>query len=493
MHLCTSVRTGAAPAPGFLTRSAVVGSLTWLSNECRTSIAEAAKTGSGVLRRGIDAGPYLSPSPESGRQGFVVMRVLQLNTLLTGGGTDDQCIQLSVGLLRQGVEVSLAGPGDRELSAAVRNGGVPLLDTGWEGPIKLRYIAGVARLIRRHRFQIVHAHHGRDYWPAILAARLSGRRPLLVLSRHLAKSPGSWPGRQWVLGLCDSLVACSHFVAKVLREGDRDAASPEEERHWRPPMHGDHRKIRVIYGGFELTRFCPADPADAAVRALRKTWGMGPEAFIFGVVGGFTLPRGKGQREFLAAAARVRERIPNARFVLLGRGNMQSLLEEDIRRLGLEGAALIPGYCSDMPAAMNALDCLVHPQIGTEAMPGVVVEAHACGRPVIASALDGIPEAFAMGGLGQLVAPENVAQLAQALVEVASGPAPSAEERRQVHERVANRMSRERYAGEMLELYRELLAPGQTPALGGHRRCGAECPPGPDLPGPWSDGVIPHG
>lgn len=389
------------------------------------------------------------------------MKVLQLNTLLTGGGTDDQCIQLSVGLLRQGVDVSLAGPGDRELSAAVCRGGVPLLDTTGEGPIKLRYIAAVARLIRRHRIQIVHAHHGRDYWPAILAARLSGRRPLLVLSRHLAKSPGSWPGRRWVLGLCDSLVACSHFVAKVLREGDRDSSSPEVERHWRPPMYGDHRKIRVIYGGFELERFSPADANDAAVRTLRAAWGVGSEAFVFGVVGGFSLPRGKGQREFLAAAARVRERIPNARFVLLGRGSMQSLLEADIRRLGLEAIAFLPGYSSDMPSAMNALDCLVHPQIGTEAMPGVVVEAHACGRPVIASALDGIPEAFAIGGLGQLVAPENIEQLAQAMVDVASRPGPSPHERRQVHARVAGRMSRERYAMDMLGLYRELLTAGR--------------------------------
>ena len=37
-----------------------------------------------------------------------------------------------------------------------------------------------------------------------------------------------------------------------------------------------------------------------------------------------------------------------------------------------------------MPAAMNALDCLVLPQAGTEAIPGVICEAHACGKPVMA-------------------------------------------------------------------------------------------------------------
>jgi hypothetical protein len=46
-------------------------------------------------------------------------------------------------------------------------------------------------LIRREHIQIVHGHHGRDIWPTVLATRLSGRRPKIVLTRHLAKSPSS--------------------------------------------------------------------------------------------------------------------------------------------------------------------------------------------------------------------------------------------------------------------------------------------------------------
>ena len=63
---------------------------------------------------------------------------------------------------------------------------------------------------------------------------------------------------------------------------------------------------------------------------------------------------------------------------------------------------------------MNAIDCLVHPQIGTEALGLVICEAHACGKPVIASALDGIPEAFRAGNYGRLVPPEDIAALADA-------------------------------------------------------------------------------
>ena len=94
-------------------------------------------------------------------------------------------------------------------------------------------------------------------------------RPKIVLSRHLAKSPGSWPSRQYLLGQCDALVAVSHFVAKVLREGDADPESDNPERHYRPPLLGDHSKIHVVYGGFDMDRFKPME-----VSAQRAAWGL---------------------------------------------------------------------------------------------------------------------------------------------------------------------------------------------------------------------------
>ena len=76
-----------------------------------------------------------------------------------------------------------------------------------------------------------------------------------------------------------------------------------------------------------------------------------------------------------------------------------------------------------MPAAMNAIDCLVHSQIATEALACVVCEAQACGRPVIASKLDGVPEALAIGGVGELVKPGDVGELAAAMQQWALRPA----------------------------------------------------------------------
>jgi glycosyltransferase involved in cell wall biosynthesis len=380
------------------------------------------------------------------------VRVAHLNSMLTGGGTDDQCVKLAHNLMRLGHEVRLAGPDGREFSKIARDLGIPFHPTPSGAFAKLRFILGAARLIKFERLQIVHGHHGRDLWPTILAARLSRTRPRIVLSRHLAKSPSSWASRRFLLGQCDAMIAVSAFVAKVLREGAYEPDSPELERRSRPPLSGDHSKVEVIHGGIDTARF---HPFDAAVQ--RAGWKLEPRHFAFGVVGGYDLPRGKGQREFLKAAAMIHEKVPDARFLIIGRGNMKEILEKDIIALKLGAKASLTAWCRDMPAAMNAIDCLVHPQVGTEAFPGVVVEAFACGRPVIASHLDGIPEAFAAGNTGQLITPEAVPDLAEAMLAQMNRPRPTEMDRKKLHAAIATGFSLEVTAKKTAELYRKLI------------------------------------
>jgi glycosyltransferase involved in cell wall biosynthesis len=386
------------------------------------------------------------------------LRVVHLNSMLTGGGTDDQCVMLASALRQLGEQVWIAGPDGRDFSKVIRKLGVPFHVTPPEGPLKLRYILNAAKLIRRERIQIVHGHHGRDIWLTILAARLSGVRPKIVLTRHMAKSPGSWFSRRFMLGQCDAVVAVSQFVARVLREGVYEPDSPEPERRSRPPVSGDHGKIQVIYGGIDTDRFRPF-----AAEEQRREWGLEPGQKAFAVAGGYDLPRGKGQREFLKAAAMIHKQAPEARFLIIGRGNMADILRGDIERLGLAGKARMVPYCDDMPRAMNAIDCLVHPQIGTEAFGLVVCEAFACGRPVIASALDGIPEAFAAGGCGQLVPPEDIPALAAAMLRQAEEPAPDNAARAELHERVRQKFSVSVAAANVATLYRALLETGRVP------------------------------
>ena len=347
----------------------------------------------------------------------------------------------------------MAGPAGRAFSKVILDLGIPFHPSPPEGPFKLRFILNSARFIRRKSIQIVHGHHGCDLWPTVLAARLSGARPKIVLTRHMAKSPSSWFSRRFLLGQCDTLIAVSEFVARVLRAGVYEPDSPVAERRSRPPLRGDHSKIHVIYGGIDTNRFHPTESSP-----LRASWGLQPGDYAFAMIGGYDLPVGKGQREFLQAAAQIHTSLPHARFLIVGRGNMAELLRADIEQLGLHGRAWLTPYCEDMPQAMNAIDCLVHAQIATEAMAIVVCEAQACGRPVIASDLDGLPEALAIGGgCGQLVRPGSVDDLAAAMSsQVGAAPASEAE-RVAMHRRVAQSFSLSQSAQNYQLLYARLL------------------------------------
>ena len=326
-------------------------------------------------------------------------------------------------------------------------------DPAGEGPFKLSFILEAARFIRRERIQVVHGHHGRDFWRTVFAARFSGVQPRVVLTRHLAKSPSSWPSKRFLLGQTDAMVANSRFVARILTEGMWEPDSPEPERRSRPPLRGDHSKIHVIHEGTDIDRFRPLDAG-----ALRKEWGVDSNHFVFGVVGGYNLPRGKGQREFLRAAAPLAAKFDRARFVLVGRGDLEETLRRDIEQLGLQGRAQLTPWYSDMPPVMNAIDCLVHPQIGTEAFPSVVLEAMACAKPVIGTSVDGIPEQVVPGETGLLVPPEDLAALGDAMTTILQDPRLAARFGAAGRERVCQHFTLAMNAEKNLALYRQLLA-----------------------------------
>ena len=376
-------------------------------------------------------------------------RVIMLNSRLRGGGTDTQSLALAQGLIEQGWEVETAGPETAPLSASV-----PALR-----PIpKFRplQILSLASLLRRSRARIVHAHHGDDYWTALLASRLVQPRPLVVFSRHLAKSPRSPLSRKHLFAQADTVIAVSSFVAQVLREGHRDPASPVAERHHRPPCRIDPRRLHVIHTGIDTKIFRPRNRA--FTDSVRRVLGLARGDTVFGVVGGFDLPVGKGQRVFVRAARDVVRRLPKSKFLLAGIGTLAPTLQEDVRHYGLEDRVLFIGHQPDPVALHHALDILVHPQIATEAFPSVVLEAHACGRPVIASRLDGIPEAWAIGRLGHLVPAGDAAELAATMIGQAEHPAPSEPERAAAHARVEAEASLPVQARKVADLYRRLMA-----------------------------------
>lgn len=329
------------------------------------------------------------------------LRIVQFNSVFNGGGTDGQTLDLAAGLHDCGDDVTLAIARGSRWEPLASKLGVRVELIPAKG--KLGIIRGLARVLNRQRAQVVHAHQGRDYWPAILAARLAGVGTRVVITRHLMTRPRAF-SRLFLLRAAD-VIAVSRAVEGVLQ---RELSGPRERLH-------------QIYGGIDTSAFQPSRSAASA--ALRREQGWNEDDVVFGVVGAYSLPRGKGQLEFLQAGAQLTKEFPRARFVMIGRGSLESLLRAEIQQLGLGDVARLLPFTDDVATAMGALDVLVHPALGTEALGLVLWEALACGKPVIASRLDGIPEAFTEGEHGLLVPPADVPALASAMRTLLGDPA----------------------------------------------------------------------
>jgi len=120
-------------------------------------------------------------------------------------------------------------------------------------------------------------------------------------------------------------------------------------------------------------------------------------------------------------AARVRREVPGAWFLLVGDGDLRGRVEEARSRHGLEDRLLLVGWRRDIPAVMDALDVLVLTSLH-EGLPRVVPEAMASSRPVVATAVDGTPEAVTDGETGFLVPPRDAELAAGRVVELLTDP-----------------------------------------------------------------------
>jgi teichuronic acid biosynthesis glycosyltransferase TuaC len=175
-------------------------------------------------------------------------------------------------------------------------------------------------------------------------------------------------------------------------------------------------RLRVVYNGIDRDRFHPADKA-----AARRRLGLPEDRELVLYLG--HIAEHKGILDLAEAARLLHARRPRAMVLFVGDGPLGERIRERARPGGdLAGMALtfrtVPH--AEVPGWMSAADVLCLPSWG-EGMPNVVREAHACGRPVVATDVGGIPEAVHASGLGSLVPPRDPVRLAQALADRLEG------------------------------------------------------------------------
>jgi glycosyltransferase involved in cell wall biosynthesis len=202
-----------------------------------------------------------------------------------------------------------------------------------------------------------------------------------------------WDVDRWLRFLPDRIICNSAAVAERFR--------------------GTNKAV-VILNGVSLDRFRP----EAGGAVLRGALGIGTGDVLVGIVGNFTPV--KGHDIFIHAASRLAARDRTIRFWVVGgetfAGNKGrgATLRALVNDLGLEKCVQFLDHRDDMPAVMDALDILAVPSY-MEACSRAILEAMAAGKPVVATNVGGNPELVKDGETGVLVAPRDVAALAEAI------------------------------------------------------------------------------
>ena len=172
------------------------------------------------------------------------------------------------------------------------------------------------------------------------------------------------------------------------------------------------RPAHVIRSGIDLADFARADQLRAAARA---ELGYAADVPVVGMVGNFK-PQ-KNPLEFVEIAARVAAERPATRFFFVGDGELRGEVENRVAALGLTDRLTLLGWRRDVPALLGALDVLVLSS-RWEGLPRVAPQAMAAGRPLVATSVDGTPEAVVDGRNGFLYPPGDVALAADRVVQL---------------------------------------------------------------------------
>ncbi len=303
-----------------------------------------------------------------------------------------------------------------------------------------RRTTALVRLILREHASIVHAAAPTCY-RALGVAGLLARVPRVC---HLGFPPEQGELQRSFLAAPEAVIGCY--------EGQAIEHAPE--------IHARRPDCRVvgICNGIDTSRFAPRSSADVAT--LRE--GADQVVAILGHISEV-----KGHPTFVEAAGILVREFPLARFLVIGGETLQEGLRHQLElrghALALGSRLQFLGFRKDVAEILAAADVVVLPSLA-EGFPLAVLEAMACGKPVVASPVGGVPEAISDGITGLLVPPGDPQALAAAVAGLLREPDLMSLMGRAARLRIAQRFSIGVFAAAVQRLYGDLL--GATASSG---------------------------
>src|SRR5262245_19465608 len=327
---------------------------------------------------------------------------LHIDTARTWRGGQNQVLLTVNGLREIGQRAALVAHPDGELRRRAAEG-LELVPLAPRSEMDFTAAWRLARVIKRWQPDVIHAHDAHGVAMASLALSLgaasarNGEPPLVVSRRvdfHLRQNSFSrWKHRQ-----VDCFIAASEAIHRMLLSD----GVPSD-------------RVVIVHEGIDI------DHVDATPLVnIHEAFFLPHGAPVVGNVA--ALVPHKGQRHLIEAAHLVVQQVPDARFVILGEGELREPLERQIRDYRLEKHVLLPGFRTDVLGCMKAFDLFVMSSV-TEGAGTAMLDAMACSRAAVATRAGGLPEIVRDGVTGVLVDPRDHHGMAQAIVGLLRDPA----------------------------------------------------------------------
>jgi len=289
-----------------------------------------------------------------------------------------------------------------------RNTGAPVVQISNDSWVSPRSLFLLARRLVQHRPQVLYT---LTVVPNIWARALGRLMQVpVVISGYRSLLPNQH--ERWLWRLSDRIIVNAHALKDIMIS--RFMVGPN--------------RIAVVPNGVDPDHFCPDLATEAAEPTVLSLGRFVEDKDPLNLVSAFCIAAG---------------RVPEARFKVMGNGPLKDDAERLIRACSMESRiSLLPGVSDVRPhlrrAAIFALASI------REASPNVILEAMACGRPVVATRVGGIPELVLDGETGLLVDPGNPEAFAEALVDLLTDESKRRRMGRKARERILEEFTLEK-------------------------------------------------
>jgi glycosyltransferase involved in cell wall biosynthesis len=388
------------------------------------------------------------------------LKVLRIIARLNVGGPARHVVLLDQGLRARGYHTLLVhgavGAGEASLEHLARSGGLHVLMLAELGPrlsffSDARAFAKLVTLTFRETPDVIHTHTakagalGRLSAALYNATRPRRRRALVVHTFHGHVLNGYFGavGNALVRMTERALATLTDCIITISPLQRVDIVS-----RFRVARES---RVTMIPLGLDLQALLTAT---AEPSRLRDDLGIPSGHIVFGFVGRF-VPI-KDLVTLVHAFASVVAVVPNARLLMVGDGPMRAEIETAAERAGIATRLHFSGWIEDLVSVYGAMDVCVLPSLN-EGTPVALIEAMASGKPVVATAVGGVPDVIDDGRTGLLVPARNASALATAMIALAEDGGRRTQMGQSGRCDVANRFTHVRLVDDIDRLYSDRL------------------------------------